>query len=110
MSYKEESVKQGGGKMKLPRYDVIGINAKGVVLRDVGPWDIFPTVTNAAEVVVAELVKRLILTQGMRLFYSDSEGDPGEILLYDDMTFKCFTAIDENDSLAYGARIIMEIA
>jgi hypothetical protein len=95
--------------MKLPRYEIIAMNAKGIILRDVGPWEDWPTVTNAAEVVVDELNKRLILSPGMRLFYVDSDGEPGEILLYDDMTFKGFRPMPENDPLANEALKVMAI-
>jgi hypothetical protein len=52
-----------------------------LVLRDLGPWDRFQTITNAAEDVVAELSAAGDLTPGCRLFYQDSEGDPTEIRL-----------------------------
>jgi hypothetical protein len=47
-----------------------------LVIRDIGPWDSHPTVTNAAEEVVADLAKRL---GGRRLFYYDSEGQWKEV-------------------------------
>ena len=51
-----------------------------IVLRDVGPWDRHPTVTNDAENVVAEMAAVL---DGRRLFYRDSEGAVDEILVRD---------------------------
>lgn len=51
-----------------------------LVIVDLGPWDRYPTVTNDAEAVVAELVGSGQLA-GRRLFYFDSEGEPGEIVL-----------------------------
>jgi hypothetical protein len=53
-----------------------------LVVRDLGPWDRHPTVTNDAENVVAELVASGKLN-GQRLFYYDSEGRLDEILVKD---------------------------
>jgi hypothetical protein len=50
-------------------------------IRDLGPWDRHPTVTNVAEDVVAELFRNGRLTSGRRLFYEDSEGRRDEILI-----------------------------
>lgn len=52
-----------------------------LVLRDVGPWDRFMTVTNDAENVVRVEVATGLLRNGMRLYYYDSEGEFTEILL-----------------------------
>lgn len=58
-----------------------------VVLKDVGPWNMYPTVTNDAEAVIYDLFnfywtastgKRM--TRSTRVFYYDSEGEPGEII------------------------------
>jgi len=48
-----------------------------ILIRDLGPWDKYATVTNAAEAVVKDLAGRLA---GRRLFYYDSEGEPSEML------------------------------
>lgn len=49
-----------------------------ILIRDIGPWDEFLTVTNAAEQVVEELAARV----GERLLeYIDSEGDRGVLLI-----------------------------
>jgi hypothetical protein len=52
-----------------------------LVIRDVGPWDQFPTVTNDAEDVVDRLVVEGQLPPGRRLFYIDSEGQMDQILV-----------------------------
>lgn len=52
-----------------------------LLIRDVGPWDRFGTVTNAAEEVVAELVAAGRLTPGRRLFYYDSNETIDEIVV-----------------------------
>ena len=49
-----------------------------LVIKDIGPWDQFPTVTNDVEQVVARLQFRLA---GRRLFYYDSYGQFDEILV-----------------------------
>jgi len=49
-----------------------------LVIKDIGPWDIFPTVTNDAENVVKELTPILL---GRRLFYFDSDQELGEIMI-----------------------------
>lgn len=49
-----------------------------VVIRDVGPWDRHPTVTNDAEDVVRRIAPIL---EGRRLFYFDSEGELTELLI-----------------------------
>lgn len=54
-----------------------------LVIRDVGPWNEHPTVTNDAENVVERLVNENTLAKGMRLAYYDSEGCLGEIVLRD---------------------------
>lgn len=50
-----------------------------IVIRDIGPWSLWMTVTNAAEETVAELLADGELPPGRRLFYLDSEGEPGEL-------------------------------
>ena len=52
-------------------------------IRDVGPWDRFPTVTNDAEAVVEYLQTHRLLEGNRRLLYRDSEGMWDEILVND---------------------------
>ena len=49
-----------------------------LLIQDVGPWDQFKSVTNAAEMVVDELIDEL---HGRRLFYIDSEGQTDELVI-----------------------------
>lgn len=66
---------------RLPHFEVVADRPSfPLVIRDVGPWDAFPTVTNAAEAVVVELRRRGMLPTGRRLFYYDSEGVLDEIV------------------------------
>ncbi len=54
-----------------------------ITIRDVGPWDKYPTVTNDVENVVRELAAEGHLHNGRRLFYYDSDGVLDEILVKD---------------------------
>lgn len=61
-------------------YELVEQTTEYVLIRDVGPWDKFLTVTNAAEEVVAELASML---NGRRLDYRDSEGERWVLLIKD---------------------------
>jgi hypothetical protein len=50
-----------------------------IVIRDVGPWDAHPTITNDAENVVKQLYADGRVVDGMTLLYYDSEGVLDEI-------------------------------
>lgn len=64
--------------MRTPNYTVVEDSPERLLLRDIGPWNCHPTITNAAEEVVAELAERL----GDRpLYYIDSEGDTTQLLV-----------------------------
>ncbi len=56
------------------------LKVKSLVIRDVGPWDRHPSVTNDADAVVAELAESGLLPSGRRLFYFDSEGQKDELI------------------------------
>ncbi len=64
-------------------YIILGSDPNLIIIRDVGPWDQHPSVTNDAENVVRELVAKGLLTPGRRLFYYDSDGILDEILIKD---------------------------
>lgn len=66
-----------------------------ILIRDVGPWSKFQTITNAAEDVVEELREKL---NGRRLLYYDSLGDLDEILI-EDGRFIGFKSIQDEDFL-----------
>jgi hypothetical protein len=65
--------------------DVPGVlkSTGGLVIRDLGPWDVHFTVTNDAECVVQRLLTTGALAPGQRLFYWDSEGLLDELLVKD---------------------------
>jgi len=52
-----------------------------LVIRDIGPWDRYATVTNDAEAVVAALSSGGFLPPGCRLYYYDSDGRLDEIVV-----------------------------
>lgn len=54
-----------------------------LVIHDIGPWDQFRTITNAAELVILELAASGLLWNGRKLFYLDSSGDRDELLHFD---------------------------
>lgn len=65
------------------RYELVKAesDADRLVIRDVGPWEDHPTVTNDAVRVVSELAANLV--GGRRLFYYDTDGRLDEILITD---------------------------
>lgn len=66
---------------RTANYEIEKDNDQFVVIRDCGPHDEYPTVTNAAESVVDFLHKNLDRTlSGRRLFYWDSGGDFTELI------------------------------
>lgn len=72
--------------MRNANYEVVERNDDYLIIRDIGPWDRYMTITNAAEAVVAELVPRL---DGRRLYYYDSEGSLDELVI-ENYRFHCF--------------------
>lgn len=56
--------------MQLANYSIIRETQEYILIRDEGPWDLYQSVTNAAESVVAGLVDAL---HGRRLYYIDTE-------------------------------------
>lgn len=66
--------------MRTANYQLVRKTDKELVLRDIGPWDKYLTITNAAEQVVKEMLPVL---DGRRLFYYDSEDELTELLIED---------------------------
>lgn len=63
-------------------YRMVGNTPELIILQDVGPWDKYITITNAAEAVVAEIEK----TYGIgsrRVFYYDSDNELTELVVKD---------------------------
>ena len=66
--------------MRKANYDIVEQTDELVCIRDVGPWDQFMSVTNAAEEVVKELAHIL---KGRRLEYFDSDNNRDQLLVKD---------------------------
>ncbi len=71
---------KGGGDMNRACWEFVlsESTVECLVIRDVGPWDRHPTVTNDAEAVVVHLARTGYLN-GRRLLYYDSEGNLDEL-------------------------------
>jgi len=68
--------------MSLARYVFVEddfLRTAPLIIRDIGPWDRHPTVTNGAEAVVRDLASSGYLPEGRRLLYYDSEGQLYEL-------------------------------
>jgi hypothetical protein len=89
----QKSAREGGASFVLvverkACYEVVEQTPGHVLIRDLGPWDKHPTITNAAEQVVEELAP---LLNGRRLFYIDSSSITDE-LKHEDGKFTGFAA------------------
>ena len=62
--------------MNSAKYEVVSRDGEKVVLRDVGPWDRHPTITNDAEQVVEDVSA---WAGGRRILYYDSDGELTEL-------------------------------
>ena len=65
---------------RAPAFEIVEQTDDCVLIRDLGPWDRYSTVTNAAEEVVQIIAPVL---RGRRLEYIDSEGERGQLLVRD---------------------------
>jgi hypothetical protein len=64
--------------MRHANFDVVYDGATTLVIRDLGPWDRWPTITNDAEWVVEQVAPGL---RGRRLLYFDSYECLDELLV-----------------------------
>ncbi len=83
--------------MNQANYDIVHEESTPelLVIRDLGPWDHYMTVTNAAESVVNTLWLLGHLAAGRRLYYYDSLGSLDE-LVHKDGVFKGFLPVKVN--------------
>lgn len=75
-------------------YLVVRDDNRALVIRDIGPWDRFATVTNCAEQVVAELQQRV--GPYRCLLYYDSEGELTELLISAERTFAGYAPVNDD--------------
>jgi hypothetical protein len=67
--------------MNRANYEVVeDFPPSPLIIRDIGPWNRYQSVTNAAETVVEELYACGALSDIRRLLYYDSEGNLDELL------------------------------
>lgn len=69
-----------GDDMIKVNFEIIRQDDEMVLLKDLGPWDKYMTITNGAEEVVASVAPWL---GHRRLEYIDSEGNRDQILVRD---------------------------
>lgn len=74
-------------------YIIIEDTPEYLLIEDVGPWNIYLTITNGAESVVEELAEQL---GTRRLEYIDSSGDRDQLLV-DDGKFVGFAPIPKSE-------------
>lgn len=66
--------------MNHANFFIVNQDAEKITIQDGGPWEVHLTITNDAEWVVEQMARHL---NGRRLFYIDSEGDRGQLLVKD---------------------------
>ena len=76
--------------MREANYKVIESTDERIVLLDIGPWDRYMTITNAAESVVADLGD----IGSRRVFYYDSDSELTELLVKNGR-FAGFAPVDQ---------------
>ena len=69
--------------MRNAQFEIMHNLPHVLVIKDIGPWDQYPTVTNDAEGVVKRLVADGYLTNGQHLVCIDSNGDTDQLLVKD---------------------------
>ena len=67
-------------RMRQANFEVVWADRDMVLIRDIGPWDSHPTVTNDVENVVRRVAHFL---RGRRLEYIDSNKNRDEIVVKD---------------------------
>jgi len=66
--------------MREVNYMIIEDESDYLCIQDLGPWNLYLTVTNGAEIVVEELAEEL---GNRRLEYIDSDGQRDQLLVKD---------------------------
>lgn len=82
--------------MRKPNYSIVADEpGKPLIIRDDGPWALYPTITNNAEEVIMDLWNRGLLKDSRRVFYYDSDDSLDE-LLHEGPRFTGFAFIDNS--------------
>ena len=61
-------------------FEIVANDGNRLVIRDLGPWDKFKTITNGADELVPWLHQNDKIADGKKLYYYDSSGDCDEII------------------------------
>jgi hypothetical protein len=69
----------------VANYEIVEETPARIVLRDIGPWDKYMTITNAAESVIEWFAQRPGGIGCRRVFYYDSAGELDELLVKDEV-------------------------
>lgn len=75
---------RGKGHVSHANFEIVSSTTEHVVIRDLGPWDRHPTITNDAAWVVQQLIDETLPgpdDQHRKLLYYDSQGDLDEIVI-----------------------------
>jgi hypothetical protein len=64
-------------------YEIVSSKPGELILRDIGPWNVYQTVTNAAEEVIEQLRQDGRIPDGTRVLYYDSGKTLDELLIRD---------------------------
>lgn len=65
---------------RIAHYKILNANSRFVLIKDLGPWHRFPTITNSAKEVVRDLYRNDFLETDQRIFYYDEDEQADEIL------------------------------
>lgn len=82
-------------------FEIVSSTRDWLTIRDVGPWDQYRTVANAAEQVVEDLITGKVLKSGQRLAYYDSYGDLAELRI-ENQRFAGFRFMSQEQRRALG--------
>lgn len=85
--------KRSDKEMNPANFEILFQDKSKVMLVDLGPWDQYPTITNAAEGVVETMAPML---NGRKLLYYDSDGELTELVVKDGR-FAAFGIIDKKE-------------
>ncbi len=66
--------------MKRSNYIIHSETDNQILITDIGPWDVYLTVTNNAENVVNDLTD---IQKQKQVFYNDSEGTISQLMIED---------------------------
>lgn len=81
--------------MKTPNFTIVSKDAAQITLQDIGPWDVYPTITQNPEAVIEWLFYMGELPSGREVYYWDTEGRRDQIT-HDGRSFTGFRCLPNN--------------